>query len=193
MSAPPLNGGIAQDMVTSDVAGFRRLQVDQAQTSFFEGREFRIARKLSITAGTPLVLRFTSAVDFILAEQELNTTTGDIEFFAWRETQGTPGGTWAGSITPIGKNISAEFKQYGGARYATQVTISTGGTFTPTDSNAYVDYDRAKTAGATAQQASVSGGADSSRYLAAGTYYLVLSSLDATSVGRFVLAWEERP
>lgn len=193
MSAPPMNGGIAQDMVTSDAAGFRRIQVDQAQTSFFEGREFRIARKVTIPAATPLVLRFASSVDFILAEQELNTTTGDIEFFAWRGAQGTPGGTWAGSITPIGKNISAEFRQYSGARYASQVVISTGGTFTPTDANAYVDYDRAKTAGATAQQASVSGGADSSRYLAAGTYYLVLSSLDATSVGRFVLAWEERP
>lgn len=193
MSAPPLNGGISDDILTSDLAGFRRIQVDQAQTSFFEGREFRIARKLSIPAATPLVLRFTSAVDFILAEQELNTTVGDIEFFAWRDSQGTPSGTWNGGITPINKNISAEFREYNGARYVSQVSIATGGAFTPTDANAYVDYDRAKTSGATAQQQSVSGGDDSSRYLAAGTYYLVLSSLDATSVGRFVLSWEERP
>ena len=39
---------------------------------------------------------------------------------------------------------------------------------------------------------SVAGGNDSVRYLAAGTYYLILTSLDATSVGRFGLAWEER-
>lgn len=179
-------------LVTSEVDGFARLQVDQGQTSFFEGREFRIARKLTITAGTPLVLRFTSAVDFILAEQELDVSVGDLEFFAWRDTQGVAGGTWNGGISSIGKNISAEFREYNGARYVSQVVISTGGTFTPTDPLAYVDYDRAKTAGATAQQASVSGGNDSSRYLAAGTYYLVLTSLDATSVGRFVLAWEER-
>ena len=38
MSAPPLNGGIANDMVTSGLAGFRRLRVDVGQTGLFEGR-----------------------------------------------------------------------------------------------------------------------------------------------------------
>lgn len=170
-----------------------RIRVDVGQTGLFEGREFRLVRKISITAGTPLVIRFTSAVDFILFEQELNTTVGDIEFYAWRDTQGTAGGTFSGSYTPIGKNISGTFREYEGVRYASQVTLNHGGTFTPTNAEAYVDYDRAKTAGATAQQISVSGGNDSARYLAAGTYYLVLTSLDATSVGRFALAWEERP
>lgn len=64
---------------------------------------------------------------------------------------------------------------------------------TPTEADVYVDYDRAKTSGATAQQVSVSGGADTTRYLAAGTYYLELTSVTGTSVGRFAIAWEERP
>jgi len=170
-----------------------RIRVDVGQTGLFEGREFRLVRKISVTAGTPLVVRFTSAVDFILSEQELNTTVGDIEFYAWRDTQGTAGGTFSGVYTPIGKNISSAYRLYNGVRYATQVAINYGGTFTPTNAEAYVDYDRAKTSGATAQQTSVSGGDDSARYLAAGTYYLVFTSLDATSVGRFALAWEERP
>lgn len=185
--------GLPSDLLTSDKEGFRRFQVDVGQTGLFEGREFRIARKLVIPAATPLVIRFTSAVDFMLAEQEINTTVGDIEFHAWRDIQGSPTGTFSGSITPTGKNISSEFREYAGGRYVSQVTLSTGGGFTPTDADAYVDYDRAKTAGATAQQISVSGGDDSVRYLAAGTYYLVYSSLDATSQGRLVLAWEERP
>ena len=192
MSAPPLNGGIANDMFTSDLAGFRRLHVDVGQTGLFEGREFRLVRKVGIPAATPLVIRFTSAVDFILLEQQLNTTDGDIEFFAWRGNQGTAGGTFAGSFPVIGKNISGFYREYSGARYASQVTISHGGTFTPTDPEAYVDYDRAESAGATAQRVSVRGGDDSARYLAAGTYYLVLSSLRRASVGRFTLAWEER-
>ena len=193
MSGPPLNGGIANDMVTSGLAGFRCLRVDVGQIGLFEGREFRLVRKVEIPAATPLVIRFTSAVDFILLEQQLNTTDGDIEFFAWRDNQGTAGGTFAGSFPVIGKNISGFYREYSGARYASQVTISHGGTFTPTDPEAYVDYDRAEGAGATAQRVSVRGGDDSARYLAAGTYYLVLSSLNRTSVGRFTLAWEERP
>lgn len=181
------------DLLTSEKEGFRRLQVDQAQTSFFEGREFRIARKVSIPAATPLFFRFVSAVDFILADQEINASIGDIELRAWRSTQGTAGGVFSTVIPIFGKNTSSEFRDYNGSRYVSQVSITTGGTFTPTDPESYVDYDRAKTAGATAQQISVSGGSDTARYLSAGTYYIQLSSLDPTSVGRLILAWEERP
>lgn len=171
-----------------------RLQVDQAQTGLFEGREFRMVRKVSVVAGTPLVFRFTCAVDFILFEQTLNTSEGDLEYYAYRSTQGTAGGTFtAFPIGPIAKNTSAEFRQYNGARYVSQATVASGGTFTPTDAQQYVDYDRAKTSGATAQQISVSGGNDSERYLAAGTYYLILTSTTGTSVGRFAIVWEERP
>ena len=181
------------DLLTSEAEQFRRVRVDVAQTGLFEGREFRLVRKVSIPAATPLVIRFTSAVDFILFEQDLNVTEGDIEFRAWRDTQGTAGGTFAGSFPVIGKNISGFYREYSGARYASQVTINHGGTFTPTDAEAYVDYDRAKTSSSTAQRTSVQGGNDSARYLAAGTYYLVFNSLDGTSVGRIALAWEERP
>lgn len=171
-----------------------RLQVDQAQTGLYEGREFRVVRKISVTAGTPLVFRFTSTVDFILFQQTLNVSEGDLEYYAYRSTQGTAGGTFTAlPVGPIAKNSSAEFKMYDGARYVSQVSVASGGTFTPTDALQYVDYDRAKTSGATAQQISVRGGDDSERYLAAGTYYLILTSTTGTSVGRFALAWEERP
>lgn len=185
---------LPSDVWTSDTDRFRRLRVDVGQTGLFEGREFRMVRKISVVAGTPLVFRFSSAVDFILFEQALNCSEGDIEMYAWRADQGTPGGTFTPlPVDPIGKNISAQYKPYGGSRYVSQMDISTGGTFTPTSPLTYVDYDRAKTSGATAQQISVSGGNDSVRYLAAGTYYLVLTSASGTSVGRFSLAWEERP
>ena len=194
MSAPPLNGGSAPDLMTSNQSGFRRYRVDVGQTGFFEGREFRMVRKVSVESGTPLVFRFTSAVDFILSEQTLNCSAGDLEFFAWRSTQGTAGGTFTAlPVAPIGKNIGSTRRLYDGLPYDSQVGLATGGTFTPTDVEAYVDYDRAKTANNTAQRASVQGGNDSARYLAAGTYYLILESLNGTSVGRFALAWEERP
>lgn len=182
------------DLLTSEKEGFRRLRVDVGQTGLFEGREFRMVRKVSVPAATPLVFRFTSAVDFMLFEQALNCSAGDIEFHAWRSTQGTAGGAFTAlPIAPIGKNISSSRRLYDGLPYESQVSVASGGTFTPTNAEQYVDYDRAKTSGATAQQISVSGGNDSVRYLAAGTYYLVLNSLDGTSVGRFAIAWEERP
>lgn len=181
-------------MYTSSEQGFRRMRVDVGQTGFFEAREFRMVRKVSITAGTPLVFKFVSAVDFILFEQSLNCSVGDIEYYAWRSTQGTEGGTFTPiPVQSIAKNISATYRDYNGDRYQSQVSISSGGTFTPTDPLLYVDYDRAKTSGATAQRSSVSGGDDTVRFLAAGTYYLILTSLDGTSVGRFAIAWEERP
>ena len=194
MSAPPLNGGSAPDLMTSNQSGFRRYRVDVGQTGFFEGREFRMVRKVSVASGTPLVFRFTSAVDFILLEQTLNCSDGDIEFYAWRSTQGVAGGTFTPlPVAPIGKNIGSARRLYDGLPYDSQVELATGGTFAPTTVEAYVDYDRAKTAGSTAQRASVQGGNDSVRYLAAGTYYLILESLGGTSVGRFALAWEEIP
>lgn len=190
----PLNGGSAADMVTSTEDGFRRYRVDVGQTGFFEGREFRMVRKLVVAAATPHVFRFTCPVDFILFEQTLNVSVGDLEFCAYRSEQGTAGGVFTAlPVGPIGKNTSAKYRLYSGSRYAAQAAVAEGGTFTPTDPLIYADYDRAKTSSATAQQTSVSGGNDSVRYLAAGTYYLVVTSLSGTSEGRYAIAWEERP
>lgn len=177
---------------TSNDERFRRLAVDSGQTGFEEGREFRAVRKIIITSGTPLVWKFSCTTDFILSEQTLNTSVGDIELFAYRTPQGTPGGTFGTSIPVIMKNISSEYREYDGGRYVSQATISSGGTFTPNVATDYIDYDRAKTSNATAQQLSVSGGSGTQRYLAAGDYYLIFTSLVGTSEGRFAISWEER-
>lgn len=172
-----------------DAEGFGRLQVDVGETGFFEGREFRVVRKL-VLAGTPITYRFVSAVDFILHEQQFAASSGDLELYVWRDSMGTPGGSFATPVLVLGKNISAEYREFGGLRYATQVAIHSGGTFTPTDAEVYADYDRAKTSNATAQQLTVGGSQNSQRYLSAGTYYLTVSG---TGEGRIALAWEERP
>ncbi len=177
---------------TSNQEGFSRLQVDVGQTGFFEGREFRVVRKVTVTAGTPFTYKFTSAVDFILFEQSVSATEGDLEYYVWRAsnvTENTPFNT----VVPVfGKNNSSEYRLYGGLRYVTATTITTGGTITVTNPDLYADYDRAKTSGATAQQVTVGGSPESARYLAAGTYYLQFTSLSGTSIGRFDIAWEER-
>lgn len=187
-------GGLPNDLIAGNEKHFRRIQVDVAQTGFFEGTEFRAVRKLSVSAGTPLVWKFTCAVDFILHEQFLGVSVGDIEYFAWRSADAAPSGTFNQNIPVRGKNISAEFRPHtSGLRYVSQTTINYGGAVTPPDANQYVDYDRAKTSNATAQQLTVGGAKDSVRYLSAGDFYLQFISTTGTSEGRFSLAWEERP
>jgi len=78
----PLTGiEFPQDIVTSGIEGFRRLQVDMGQTGFFEARNFRFLRKLR----QAVTYKFVSAVDFILFEQVFSVSTGAYEFHAWRE------------------------------------------------------------------------------------------------------------
>lgn len=178
---------------TSNQEGFSRLQVDVGQTGFFEGREFRLIRKLSVTAGTPVTYKFTCPVDFILFEQAMSVNEGDLEVYAWRASNVTESTPFNTTLPLFGKNISSEYRLYSGARYVPAATITTGGTITIINPDLYADYDRSKTSGATAQQATVGNTPDSERYLAAGSYYLQFISLLGTSTGRFAITWEERP
>lgn len=174
---------------TPENEGFGRLQVDMGETGMFEGREFRAVRKLVLT-GAPIVWRFTSTVDFILHEQTFGASSGDLELYAWRAADVTPSGAFATPVPVFGKNGSAEYREYEGARYVSGVTIMSGGSITPLNAEAYTDYDRAKTASSTAQRASVGGTPNSVRYLPTGTYYL---QIIGTGEGRLALGWEERP
>lgn len=179
-------------LMTSDNSDFARVPVDPGQTSLEEGREFRLVRKMVTTAGKTY-WKFTSTVDFILSKQSIAASIGDIEFRVYRASDVTDGGGWSATVPTFAKNISSEYREYNGARYASNVTIESGGTVTVNNAANYADYDRAKTSNATAQQASVGGAAsDDRRYLAAGTYYFEFETLSAAE-WRIELGWEERP
>lgn len=171
------------NIATSRDKQFARVPVDPAQTSFFEGREFRIVRKIS----TPIVYRFTCEVDFILSYQAFSVASGEYEFRAWRDDNVNESGTWSTSIPVLMKNISSEQLD---PVYSTQTTINSGGTITVIDSDMYADFAWLKTAGGTGQQISVSAQSIQGRYLAAGSYYLEFTG---TGQGAYYLEWEERP
>ena len=137
------------NIATSRDKTFARVPVDPSQTSFFEGREFRIVRKIS----TPIIYRFTSAVDFILSYQAFSIADGEYEFYAWRDDNVTESGTWENSVPILMKNISQEQLS---PQYSSQVTVTSGGSITVTDSNLYADFAWLKTTSATAQKVSVS-------------------------------------
>ena len=159
-----------------------RIPVDSGQTGFFERREFRISQELSIPTATPLVIKFSSPVNFILWEQVVVCDANTLKFEA--VVGGTPGGTF----TPIpiwGKNRMTEQPEYAG-----QITVSSGGTVT---GGSVAEVLRIKSANATAQQSSVGLTVSSERGLPAGDYYLRLTAEGGTATGTISLVWEERP
>lgn len=180
--------GNAPPIATTRELGYARMRVDVANTAFWVGKEFRISREYSVAA-TPLFFRFSAPVPFILQLQSLSCDTGNIRFRAYRSTQGTEGGTfdipepiYRNSLLPESQDLDP------------QVTIFTGGSFTPDGGQVAVETIRLRTSGATAQRTSVTGAIGDERGLSAGTYYLMLGRMDGTDTaeGVFDLKWEER-
>ena len=183
-----------QDIVTSGVEKFRRLQVDQGQTGFFEGRNFRFMRKIR----GDVIFKFTSTVDFVLYEQEFNVSSGNYEFHAWNADNVTETSSFNTDLSNriLNQNSSSEYRDYDGDRYQTQVTIGTGGSINVIDEDAYNDYADMVTSGFTAFRTGVTELANTQRYLSAGTYYLQFTDLSTGSTGVrgiYQIGWEERP
>lgn len=92
-------------VLTSNSGNTARLKVAVGQTGFWEGREFRISEELSIPSATPKVFKFVSPVDFILTFQNLTSDSQGIKFEAFRDNQGTEGGTFTPDALPDGKPV----------------------------------------------------------------------------------------
>lgn len=167
----------------------RRLRVDTGETGFFARRQWRLSYEFLTLDATPIVLRVTMPVNFIIHLQALSIDTGGVALRAYRTGQGTPGGTFDTPVAMYSVNFMDEFPVYAFAG-----TVDTGGTFTP--SAPAVETIRVRTSGATAQQTTVSASQTGERGLAADVYYLVLSKLSGVSgnsTGVYALIIEERP
>ena len=167
---------------------FARGKVDVANTAFWEGREYRISHEFLIDE-TPLVLRFTAPGDFMLQKQELEVDGGGIRMRAYRDSQGTEGGTFD---TPVGVykvNFMSDAPVV-----AHSVDLDTGGTFTPDVGQPAVETIRVVSPTQSNRMTTVSGSVGDARGLAAGVYYLVFDRINGNSgvPGVFSLTWEER-
>lgn len=163
-----------------------RLRVDNAQTGFFEGREFRTFYELSIPASNSVYLRYTGNLDFILFEQSLTLTDGFVKVSVM--SGGTPGGSYNTSLPIIGKNrMAARPLPY----YEASNTVATGGTHT---GGALLEVFYVETANATAQKTTVGNTVSDERGIPEGTYYIRLENMGSgTATGVYNLWWEERP
>lgn len=177
-----LSSWLTSNLVTSPSKKTSRLRVDSGQTGFWENREYRF--DVEVTAD--VVYKFSSPVNFILRSQTLTSHDGVTTFTAWSSTQGTAGGTFGTVINTLPNNAMTDAPSY-----TEQVTITTGGTFTPTDPSPSEarEYIKVASATATAQRNTVGGGGVPERGLPPGDYYLVFTGTD----GSYRLVFEERP
>lgn len=181
----PLKNSPMPAMATSRDKEFARMPVDVAQTSFFEGREFRFKRPIT----SPVIFRFVAPVEFILSYQTFAIVSGEYEFKAYREDNVTPSGVWT-ELNSFSKNLSNTRALFNGSFYQKQCRVESGGTIVVTDPELYSDYEKLKAANASGQQVSIADQVSQSRYLAAGTYYLQFTGVAEGSYG---IEWEERP
>lgn len=167
-------------LVTSPDKETSRLRVDQGQTGFWEGREFRFDLEI---AGN-VVVKFSSPVDFILQSQSLESREGLATFTAYRAADGVPSGSFVGdNIANSPNNAMSD-----APAYTQQTVITAGGSFVPSEGAIARELIKVKAATATAQKQTVGGAAVTERGLPAGDYYLMLTGTDAS----YRLVYEER-
>lgn len=192
----PLDVNLPQALITGGGIGgiAPRLRVDTGQTGFFARRMWSLNYEFASTnpiAATPLVFRFTIPTNFIIHAHSLSLDQGGLTLRTYSAAQGTAGGTFSTTHTPISENSMTE-----NVAYAFQTAIASGGTFTPTAGQVPLTPLRVRTANATAQQSSVGGEAVSEKGRSSGTYYAVLARMTGVSgdcTGVYSIVIEERP
>lgn len=182
---------------TSDeLSGFERIKVDVAQTSFFEGREFRTFQELNIAVGETHVIKVNSPVNTVVFGFGFDLDAGWMRCAL--KTGGTEGGTFNGPLPIIAVNsMSAgsdhrdDFGPNQDQVYSPVITMSSGGTHTGGVEHNVI---RAKVGG-NSQSASSTGVAPTDETgLPAATYYICITNLGNEAVtGVFRARWEERP
>ena len=87
-------------LMTDGDGDYARVRVDQGQTSFWSGKQFRTFQKLSIASGASVAIRATVGVNIILYETSFTTEDSSIE------VQLRAGGTAEGPWTSIPASMS---------------------------------------------------------------------------------------
>lgn len=180
-------------MTSSRYSGFERMRVDVAQTSFFEGREFRTFKEIAIPASTTYVVKAVVPLNIILSKLGVSIESGELRLGTY--VTGTEGGTFA-EVLPLlpvnNMSLGVDKRKYNGIAYAPQVVLTAGGTHS---GGVELDVIRLKTNSNTNQSVTVGGAASDERGVGAATYYFRLQNLSATDAiaGVFNARWEERP
>lgn len=173
-------------LYTSEREDYRRIRVDVAQTGFFEGREFRTFKELSIPIEGVYVVKAVVPIDIILFALELDVDAGGVRMTT--KLGGTEGGDFSETLPIIAKNRMSTVPQ---PPYTAQTVLTAGGTHS---GGTAIDIVRVLSANQQNSRTTVGSRVSDERGVAAGTYYFVLENLSNTAVSGTFKAWfEERP
>lgn len=166
---------------------YARLQVDQAQTSLFTGRQFRTTRRITLAANSSYVIKWSRTADVMVLGLALESSAGTIRLNIYRG--GTPSAA-LNDVIPIFQKY--ELADRPTPLYATQSTLR-GGAATLSGGE-FRDAIDAVAAGATAQASSVGGAISDEVAYPAGTdgYYVFTNDGNTTANGIIRMFWEER-
>jgi hypothetical protein len=177
---------------TSDtLSGFHRLRVDPAQTSFWEGREFRSFLEFSIPQGATQVIKATSTVDMVIFDINVSVDAGHLRLTL--RSGGTEGGVFGTPmpVLPVNSMTAPEDRRkFDGLYHQPSLVVATGGTLT---GGTIVDVIRLKTSDNSNFAGAVGSGVQSEIGVAPGTRYWVLENIGSvTCTGVIKSRFEER-
>lgn len=166
------------DLLTSGKEGLRRLKVEDDESAFYEGRQFRTFQDFTIPALTSIAIRATVGTNIILHETSLTGISGDLKMELF--IGGTADGPWT-ALPVIPKNTMTTTPAV-----TSQVTLDHNGTHT---GGTRID---ALLVGAANKGVSVGGTESSKRGVGPGTYYYrVTNTSNQQAECVFSGHWEE--
>jgi hypothetical protein len=143
-----------------------RIRVDQAQTSFYENREFRAYHEFSIAPGASVWLRWTMPTDVLIHGRDVIITAGAIRYALY--DAGTPSGIWTPKPMYRVNNLASA------PVYLKQTTVDVGGALA-----GGVEIDTMSANSGTGGNSSTASVGVIEGGLAAGVYYVELRSVGA--------------
>lgn len=157
-----------------------RLRVDQAQTSYYEGREFRLYHEFNIAAGTSVFIKYTFDKNISVHGRTLSVMEGKLRLGL--STGGIESGVW----TP--KSIHKLNSMTDTPAYVGTSLAWTGGSVSGSTERDVMLLETGVSANAISVRAEIA-----ETGLPPGTYYIELRNTGSGAVrGVYAAHWEER-
>lgn len=154
-----------------------RLRVDASQTSFFEGREFRVYHEFNIASGASVWLRFTVPLNCSIHNRDIMVVQGNLRFALGT---GTSSGVWTPKqVLPVNARTDR-------ALYIGEITCDFGGTGTGVTERDVMLLETGTTQAVTAHASVPEQG------MAPGVYFVELRNTGSGTLrGLYRVHWEE--
>ena len=151
-----------------------RIRTEEGSTALALNQAFRTSEPLSLdTVTNPSIqFEFNSPINFTLINQSITCDLGGFLYQVYREDQGTVATAFSTPTRILRRNARTDAPSYTG-----QISINSGGVFTPNPLEVPVDTIRVLAGGNVKKISNVSGAEDSKRGLPPCKYYILIAPL----------------